>query len=208
MWLYGFVGCGKSAIAQTIAERVAKRGRLGGSFFFFRASGDRGRIWKLPATLAYQISLAIPSTAPLIRKAVEEEPGLLMPDAVSLHERMRRLVYAPIEAAVSMTSILLKGPYLIILDGLDECEDRDQVEQLVVGLLAFLQSAPSTFPLRFLITSRVEEHIRQHLQTDAVALINLADHAADADIEYFLRMLFTEEARRNRTIQSYGSCWP
>jgi adenylylsulfate kinase-like enzyme len=36
LWLYGFVGCGKSAIALAIALKFERRNRLVGSFFFFR----------------------------------------------------------------------------------------------------------------------------------------------------------------------------
>ncbi|KIK06024.1 hypothetical protein K443DRAFT_307344 [Laccaria amethystina LaAM-08-1] len=35
-WIRGPAGYGKSAVAQTIAERYAKEGRLLGSFFFLR----------------------------------------------------------------------------------------------------------------------------------------------------------------------------
>ena len=210
-WLYGFVGCGKSAIAQTIAERTAARGRLAASFFFFRASGDRSKTAKLPTTLAYQLSLSIPQTARHIRKAVENEPGLLKPGVVSIANRMRRLVYEPLSAAVSFPSSIWGRPFLILLDGLDECEDREQVEELLVGMLSFFRENPSA-PLRFLITSRVEEHIRHHLQGSDVLLDSLSDYASRADIKTFLRALFDEEAGKSRVIQSYkehtSTPWP
>jgi len=206
-WLHGYVGCGKSAIAQTVAEQVEKRGRLAGSFFCFRASSDRGRIARLPTTLAYQLTLSIPKTASIIRNTIEKEPGLLRPGANSFPNQMRRLVYEPFEAAVSTASTLLKGPYLIIIDGLDECEDRDLVEEFITGMLSYFRENPS-IPLRFLIASRVEEHIRQHLQSDLVIMKNLVDHVADDDIKTFLRAYFAEEAKRSRVIQSYGKQWP
>ncbi|TEB25263.1 hypothetical protein FA13DRAFT_1589188, partial [Coprinellus micaceus] len=36
MWIYGYAGCGKSAIAQVIAEYMSDQKRLAASFFFFR----------------------------------------------------------------------------------------------------------------------------------------------------------------------------
>ncbi|TEB09417.1 hypothetical protein FA13DRAFT_1107779 [Coprinellus micaceus] len=44
LWIYGYAGCGKSAISQAVAEQLAQDGRLAASFFFFRGSGDRSRI--------------------------------------------------------------------------------------------------------------------------------------------------------------------
>lgn len=43
MWLNGPAGAGKSAIAQTIAERY-KGSRLAASSFFLRNSPDRGHV--------------------------------------------------------------------------------------------------------------------------------------------------------------------
>ena len=72
MWVYGYAGCGKSAITQEIADYFARKGRLAASFFFFRGAGDRSRIVRFAATLASQIAEAIPATAPLI----EAGPGV------------------------------------------------------------------------------------------------------------------------------------
>jgi len=166
---------------------------------------------KLPVTLAYQLSMSVPGTEPWIRKAVTADPTLLTPDAHSLQMRMKRLVYDPFVRATSTSDHTAPGsatisPYLIVIDGLDECIDHDQVEDFVVELLSFFQSHPTT-PLRVLIASRVEQHIQRHLHTDAVSLEDLVDHAPDADIELFLRTVFEREARTNRIIQSYGT-WP
>ena len=200
-WLYGHVGCGKSAIAQTVAEELAGLGGLGGSFFFFRSAGDRSRIARLPVTLAYQLSLSVPTTARIIRRVVDDDPTLLMPESHSLQVRMRRLVYEPIRAVP-----ITRSPYLIVIDGLDECVDHDEVEEFVAGLLSFFDSNP-TVPLRFLIVSRLEQHIHRHLQNESVSLENLVDHAADEDIEMFLRSVFAKEVETNRVIRSYGE-WP
>ena len=61
MWLIGPTG--KSAIAQTIAERY-KDSRLAASFFFLRNSPDRGAADRLFTTLAWQLGVSIPATLP------------------------------------------------------------------------------------------------------------------------------------------------
>ncbi len=52
MWLNGPTGAGKSAIAQTIAERY-KDSRLAASFFFLRTTPDRSAASRLFLTLAW-----------------------------------------------------------------------------------------------------------------------------------------------------------
>ena len=148
---------------------------------------------------------------PLIKKAVTDDPSLLLPTgAHSLETRMRRLVYEPFKcyasSQVSASSPTTLKPYLIVIDGLDECTDHDQAEEFMVGLLSFFEDNP-TIPLRFLIASRVEEHIYRHLQGESVSLENLSDQGSEEDIKLFLRTFFTKEAKTNRVIRSYGQ-WP
>ena len=202
-WLYGFVGCGKSAIAQTVAREVAEGGGLAGSFFFFRVGGPRSRIARLPETLAYQLSLSVPATVPFIRRTVETDGTLLVPGSHCLQLRMRRLVYEPFRDAVVSS---VQDCWLIVIDGLDECVDHDQVKEFISGLLEFFKKNP-TMPLRFLITSRVEEHIYRHLQSDSVCLEDLADHGSSEDIKHFLCMFFENEVKTKLVTRTYGK-WP
>ncbi|KAJ2924168.1 hypothetical protein H1R20_g12926, partial [Candolleomyces eurysporus] len=71
----------------------------------------------------------------------------------------------------------MKGPFIIVIDGLDECEDRRGVEEFINYMLAFFEEHP-TIPLRVFIASRVEQHIRACLETDGVVLGNLDSHSA------------------------------
>ncbi|KAF8329930.1 hypothetical protein F5887DRAFT_896405 [Amanita rubescens] len=72
MWLNGPAGAGKSAIAQTIAERY-KDSRLAASFFFQRNTPDRGVANRLFTTLAWQLGMSIPETYPYIESALKTE---------------------------------------------------------------------------------------------------------------------------------------
>ena len=69
-WLSGPAGYGKSAVAQTIAERYATKGCLLGCFFFLRGAGERSHISCLIPTLAHQISLYLPAVKPVLEKAL------------------------------------------------------------------------------------------------------------------------------------------
>jgi hypothetical protein len=195
------VGCGKSAIALAIALEFEQRKRLAGSFFFFRNTGDRSRMTKFATTLAYQLAAAIPEAAPFIEKAARD-PGLFQS---SLVEQLRRLVYEPFKAVTwqvrLLWTLLLKGPYLIVIDGLDECEDRRDVQAFIDDMLEFFEKNPLV-PLRFFITSRVE-HIEGRLKNDQVRLKNLVNDCSRDDIDTFMTTCFEEEKDRNPVIKAY-----
>jgi hypothetical protein len=93
-WLNGPAGYGKSALAQTIAEHYAAKGRLLGSFFFLRGAGERSHISRLIPTLAHQISLSVPAAKPSLEKALHDEPALLEP-SVSLAHKFQKLIIDP-----------------------------------------------------------------------------------------------------------------
>ncbi|KAJ2918192.1 hypothetical protein MD484_g2235, partial [Candolleomyces efflorescens] len=151
---------------------------------------------------------------------------------VSLRDRMEQLVYAPFKAAVeggtatakrsfrarvrrllrapsrkgvegsTTIAALARGPFLIVLDGLDECDDKEEVQELIDGMFTFFDENP-WIPLRVLITSRVEEHIQSRLNVPGVRLHNLVDHCSDDDIATFLNVLFEAERGRSLVIQAY-----
>ncbi|RXW15750.1 hypothetical protein EST38_g10104, partial [Candolleomyces aberdarensis] len=203
LWLYGYVGCGKSAIALAVALKFEERNRLVGSFFFFRNTGDRSRMTRFAKTLACQLAAAIPEAAPFIEKAVKAEPGLLKSNLVA---QLRHLVYEPFKAAAKrgrlLKTFLLKGPFLIVIDGLDECEDRQDVQAFIDDMLQFFKRNPLV-PLRFFITSRVEQHIQGHLENDQVCLTNLVNHCSRKDINTFMLTCFEAEKLRNPVIRAY-----
>ncbi|KAJ2936948.1 hypothetical protein H1R20_g137, partial [Candolleomyces eurysporus] len=206
-WMNGYVGSGKSSISQEVCETSKREDRPVVSFFFFRNAGDRSKIWRLPTTLASQMAAAVPQTEPFIREAVQRNPALLSPpgEGVSLQDRMECLVYEPFKALVlrkKRVCAMTQGPLLMVLDGLDECDDKDEVKELIDGMLVFFNGNP-LIPLRVFITSRVEEHIQSRLNVPAVILDNLVDHCSDDDIATFLHILFEDECRRNSVIRAY-----
>ncbi|RXW23521.1 hypothetical protein EST38_g2357 [Candolleomyces aberdarensis] len=208
-WFHGFAGTGKSAISLEIAKIYAGSGRLLASYFFFRNAGDRSQMNRFAATLAAQISAAVPATIDFIEAALEAEPGLLT-QGVSLTVKLERLVYKPFQAALERGLIPLKEPFVIVVDGLDECEDKRGVVDFINHMLDFFERHPS-IPLRFFIASRVEEHIRGHLNNDGVVVGDLDIHSAGKDIEMFLEVSFQRAAVKDRLIKSYIQAngeWP
>ncbi|RXW13400.1 hypothetical protein EST38_g12454 [Candolleomyces aberdarensis] len=127
--------------------------------------------------------------------------------------QLERLVYEPFQAAIRgglFLKTLFKGAFLIVIDSLDECEDKQGVESFINHTLGFFKKHPY-IPLRILIASRVERHIRALLKTDGVLSGNLDDNPSDDDIERFLQASFQMAAKRDLIIQAYIQAhgdWP
>ncbi|KAJ3525849.1 hypothetical protein NMY22_g10408 [Coprinellus aureogranulatus] len=200
--VYGYAGCGKSAIAQTLAVQLADERRLGASFFFFRGTGPRSRVGRFAATLARQVAVMVPGTAQHMEKAVIADPGLLDSSA-SLVFQLRKLVYDPVQAVAA--ALQPYPPFIIIIDGLDECEDKEEASVFVKDLINFFEQNPRV-PLRFLITSRVEDHLHRILHSAKhVRLFNLVDRTSDEDIATALDVAI-EDANGSRVLAS-SSDW-
>ncbi|KAJ7093777.1 hypothetical protein C8R44DRAFT_953092, partial [Mycena epipterygia] len=156
LWLHGPAGAGKSAIAQAFSERLEVAGRLGGSFFFKRDHPTRGNAKALFSTLAYQLALLIPWLKARIMQKVEDDPSII---GRSMEIQLQQLILEPCQS-VDHNDIFRS--VIIIIDGLDECEDQN-IQQEILYLLGKYCTGHdgATPPLYFLISSRPESHIQE-----------------------------------------------
>jgi hypothetical protein len=215
-WLNGPAGYGKSALAQTIAERYAAEGRLLGSFFFLRGAGERSRISRLIPTLAHQISRTVPGTKPLIESAIEDEPALLE-STLSLAHRLQRLIIEPIWLNTSQLSYSSKTvsrsvkKMIVVIDALDECDDKAQMADFIDVLLS-ASSGGTHLPFQILLTSRVEEHIRKKFDSSKARFLHhleLQNFNARPDIKVHFRRAFDCIYDQNwRIMQRILKPWP
>jgi len=215
-WLSGPAGYGKSAVAQTIAERYAAKGRLLGCFFFLRGAGERSHISRLIPTLAHQVSLSVPAVKPLLEKALQDEPGLLGP-SVSLAHQFQKLIIEPIYSTTSKVLFSFKvfsklaKQKIFVIDALDECNDKAEVAAFVDVLVnAFPEGI--YLPFRILLTSRVEEHIRKkidHSEAQFLYHLDLENFDARLDIEAYFKREFAHIFDQNRRIMKrISKPWP
>jgi hypothetical protein len=208
MWLYGPAGAGKSAIAQTIAELCFAQKRLLASFFFSRSDPNRNHERSLIATLSYQIALNIPQAKPLIEQVVDDDPSIFQR---SLETQCTSLVIEPILELFNSGLITGPFPYVVIIDGLDECRDS-KVQRYILDIIAS-SLKEHYIPIMFLISSRPEPPIsiafNSLMLNDTTMRLALDDSFfPDADIECFLRDSF-EEIRRNHPMNAFiPMTWP
>ena len=149
LWLFGPAGAGKSAIAKRIAELANEKGLLIATFFFSRTSSARNTKNRLIATLAYQLALSIPDTRIHIEDAIERDPAIFKKN---LQTQIDALLIKPLQSVPSIHTGHF--PKLIIIDGLDECNDS-QAQVAILDTIS--RSFPRhNLPIIFLIVSRPE----------------------------------------------------
>jgi ABC-type dipeptide/oligopeptide/nickel transport system ATPase subunit len=109
-WLNSLAGTGKSTIAQTFAEMVAKNETLSASFFCSRDYSDRKELKNIFPILAYQLACWYPTFRTQIIQVIKQDPSVARNSLIS---QLRDLIVKPL----SSTDILC----VIVVDALDEC---------------------------------------------------------------------------------------
>ncbi|KIM83291.1 hypothetical protein PILCRDRAFT_7241 [Piloderma croceum F 1598] len=205
-WLKGPAGSGKSAISQTIAEWYAGKNGLLASFFFLRGAGNRSNITRFIPSLIYQLSLSIPKTKPLIERAIQNEPSIFQS---SFQHQLRKLLVEPILAVRNpiLATLMRKKSLLIVIDALDECDDKDPIAEFIQSVADIFQEN-HRLPIRILYTSRIEEHLRKKLEAPIVYPLNLEDFDAHVDIRTFFRSRFSIILQENQAMRSIALPWP
>lgn len=199
MWVHAPVGYGKTAIAGTVSKKLEENEGLdftplGATFFFSRISPERNNPTRFIVTIAYQLAMSIPELAPHVEGAIKRNPMILRK---ALEVQLAKLIVEPFKAIDGLEDIPNR---LVIIDGLDECidsgqqslvekkyaEEREKVQIRVLDLIHILQS--HRFPLSFLLLSRPEAWIKQHIEsrsfTDSVEVVDLyavGDHMNDVE---------------------------
>ncbi|KAJ3564218.1 hypothetical protein NP233_g8438 [Leucocoprinus birnbaumii] len=184
LWLYGPAGSGKSAIAQTFAEMCAERDRLGATFFFSRPN-QRDKPETVIPSLAYQIAFYCSEYKSIVAQAIMDDPQLLRK---AMHVQFKRLIVEPFSRLQAERHASVRRPYLVVLDGLDECAGlRSQCE--LVKLISELVRLKRGFPVIWLLCSRPEAHLRHAFARtpECGHLKLLLDEGSRDDVERYLR---------------------
>ncbi|KAF8642992.1 hypothetical protein AX16_009280 [Volvariella volvacea WC 439] len=206
LWLLGPPGIGKSAIAMSAAKRLAEpnsRARVAASFFFYRADPRRNSAHYFVPTIAYQLAVSFKDVGTVIDRVIEEDPLVLH---AMLEVQWRKLIIEPIKTVSDVP------PAVVIIDGLDECEDvREQGR-----VLELVSSCGFDFPLAFLISSRPEAHLVNSFNSDPLVShcrtsIDLAQCKDVSEMRLFMRSQFSRiYSRHQDVLHFYSLCgvWP
>ena len=193
-WLHGPAGSGKSAIAQTICESSAERDQLLASFFFKRGSPDRAGIRNFTPTLAFHVAMSRTDLRQPIGDAIEADFGILHRSTLT---QFLKLIIEPLRSSTHSQS----APFLLVIDGLDECEDKDDQMQILFHISEL--TTKYRLHVRCLITSRPEPHIKHFFdvsmgQNHSVVVSVYGDGSQYGDVYRFLRNKFDEISASER----------
>ena len=199
-WLNGLAGTGKSTIAQTFSETVAKNGTLGASFFCSRDYLDRKELKNIFPTLAYQLACRYPTFRSQIIQVIKRDPSVARNSLVS---QLKDLIVDPL----SSTDISC----IIVVDALDECVDDQPASAILSVLGRFVKELPS---VKFIITGRPEPRIRTGFRlpllepfTQIFLLHEVELSSVDEDIRLYLQEKLTAVAKR-RSDFNLPDSWP
>jgi hypothetical protein len=201
--MWGPAGVGKSALAQTCAERVEEMGYLGAAFFFsINGRNDHRSFFVM---LAYQLSTALSDYRQVLDTTVYNDKTLVTKKMASQFDS---LIVQPVQMLERQGKTV--GQKAIFIDGLDECEDM-RAQEDIIKLIAMSVRTKST-PFRWAIFSRAESYIRSTFEDELISsttrIVELPIRSPDDDpeVEVYIRHEFRNILRR-RNIPSTLS-WP
>lgn len=202
IWVVGFAGVGKTAVAQTVGEWAKHNSLLGAAFFFSRTRNhtDPSRLF---VSISYQLAVQNEEYRRLVSRPLSTDLGLLEKD---MRTQFKRLLVEP------LSKLKLDKKLLVIIDGLDECEDHDDQCE-VIHLIGGAVDLPDSLPIVWMICSRPESHIkRTFFQPDFKIRywkmeVALDDSETRGDIETFIRAGFKEIVEKFTAMPGDGT-WP
>ncbi|KAK7056133.1 hypothetical protein R3P38DRAFT_2850503 [Favolaschia claudopus] len=139
--------------------------------FFKRGHPSREDCTKLWPTIAYQLALVSPSFKAALGMELTADPALK----------------------------LIIEPLIIVIDGLDECEDESQQQELLRGIARSLPVQPL---LRIFISSRPEAHIKD------VLCQQLDVYGSFDDVSVYLMDEFKRISETHAAMAGISSPWP
>jgi len=199
-WLNGLAGTGKSTIAQSFSEAVAKEGLLGASFFCSRDYLNRKELKNIFPTLAYQLGCHYPHFQSHIIPIIKNNPTIAH---TSLITQLENLLVNPLSRA--------KITCVIVIDALDECIDDEPSSAILSVLGQFVKQLPL---VKFFITGRPEPRIRTGFRlpllqpiTQIFLLHEVDLTSVDNDIQLYLTQRLTTIAVQRSDID-LPNPWP
>jgi hypothetical protein len=155
------------------------------SFFFVKNGGDVGHGRLLVSTIAQQLASRQANFRSLLQEAVAQDKGIVYR---MLNDQWKELV-TDLIARMDHTST--PSPVFIVIDALDECESKSDVQQILRILTRASELGAAR--LRVLIAGRPELHIRFGIAQFAdgscheIILHNVPEDTVNGDIEILFR---------------------
>ena len=207
LWIRGFPGVGKSAIARKLASKLKSSHRLGSSFFFQRELATKQTPVNFWRTVAFDLSCEYPSArSAIVAKLKDNEIDLENTDAKEL---FRSIVEDPLKQSSDIPRGRLP---VVVIDAVDECGGLDGSRSKHRTILLEGIKAWTRLGLRFklVVTSRPEDDISRalsaiskHVELGSGKSVSLS---SSRDIHSFLCQEFARIASKYQG--SLSPTWP
>ncbi|KAF5360712.1 hypothetical protein D9756_004479 [Leucocoprinus leucothites] len=203
-WMKGPAAVGKSAMAQTCAERLQASGHLAAAFFF-SVNGRRKDHTRFFPTLAHQLLTTLPDYCDIVNHKVSVDRSLVKK---TMSSQFRSLIVEPLQELRELGKDMQRRA--IFIDGLDECQSTSAQMEIIKIITSSIQAGST--PFCWAVFSREEPHI---ISTFASFTKTTCCHSvllpisckADGEIELYLCGGF-ENILRRRNLLHLSSSWP
>lgn len=207
LWIKGFPGVGKSAIASTLVERLHQNHRYGSSFFFRRSLATLTTPNALWAKVAYDLSRVHPT----VKKSVVEklEEGLVSASTSSAAAIFHHLVEEPLSLCSSSDMPVGRLP-VVIVDGLDECGGFDNYQSQVTLLQSLKVWSTLSKKFKIVVTSRDDYTINNTLASTSYCIHLTSGKEVAVEASADIQMYFQEQFFQisSQFPKSLSSTWP
>jgi len=185
VWIAGMAGTGKTSIAITLCSMIwnDQTVYLGGTFFCSRSAGsvERTDVKRIIPTLATLLARQFPAFASSLAKKLSKTPDVAH---WSVRNQFDRLI---VQSVNELAEDTYTGQIVFVIDALDECNNPSLLVELIDSIADF----KSKLPVKFLLTSRPEMHIRTTPISDPVLSSILRLHTVNleqvtADIRLYI----------------------
>ncbi|CAE6510283.1 unnamed protein product [Rhizoctonia solani] len=182
-WMNGMAGTGKTTISYSLCDELSATGELAASFFCTRLIPECRDVQLIIPSIAYQLARFSYPFRYALSKALECDPDA---HTRELKLQLQKLIATPLQEVQHA----LPTGFVVVIDALDECEDKENTGKI----LDLLVLSTPNLPIRFLISSRPEPEIYQRMtkQLGSNSNLQLILHELDpvdvkADIQTYLR---------------------
>ncbi|QRV88163.1 WD40 repeat protein [Ceratobasidium sp. AG-Ba] len=196
LWIYGFAGLGKSAIATSVCELLEERNILAASFFCKRDNADLRDARCLLNTIVYGLAMRHKGYKQAVAKAIQEDPQIC---STHIQRRYLSLIERPLQGIDNDKEV---KELIIVLDALDETTKDEHRSSLLACLRNICDLAPW---LKIIITSRPDKDIEDAFKREdkLIARRDIAAENATEDIHTFVQWRMTGIAKAK-----HRSMWP
>ncbi|KAF9443319.1 hypothetical protein P691DRAFT_679795, partial [Macrolepiota fuliginosa MF-IS2] len=196
LWIFGPAAVGKSAVAQTVAEEFKRAGRLGASFFFSRPNHLDNPDWVIP-TIVYQLATQNGEYKRIVTQCLVDDILILDKNRST---QFRELIIEPFRILMTLYPHTVREPLLIVLDGLDECNNKEAQCEFIDLINTHIWQVP----LRWVICSRPDWLLMTVLSNPDFAVtcrreeLKICDDEAQRDVQRLLEVEFDKIRQKYR----------